>query len=111
LAALRSSACAGGVLPRADAKFQGTETRYDTVTVGTDSFGQKGTDQRFLVGARLYAGQGTLQSNDRTGASLDIIDPLGTASSPVMFGVDQFVVSDVRLKRDIAPVGQLKSSS
>lgn len=90
-------------------KYQGSETRYDTLNDGgLRTLDQKTTDQRFLVGARLYWGQGiTLKGNDRAGTTLDIIDPLGSASSPLMFATDQFAVSDIRLKTDIAPVGQL----
>ena len=89
-------------------KYQGSETRYDTLNDGVRILDQKTTDQRFLVGARLYSGQGiTLKGNDRAGTTLDIIDPLGSPSSPLMFGSDQFAVSDIRLKTDIAPVGQL----
>jgi hypothetical protein len=32
-------------------------------------------------------GQGTLQSNDRNGATLDIIDPLSIQSGPLMTGI------------------------
>jgi hypothetical protein len=95
------------------AKYQGAQTKYDQLTevfpgFGTETRNQKVTDNRFLIGARLYMGQGSLQSNDRTGATLDIIDPLGTAVSPLMFQEPGGMkVSDVRLKRDIVPVGQL----
>jgi hypothetical protein len=90
-------------------KYQGSETRYDTINLGgTDSLSQRTTDNRFLIGARLFAGQGiTLKGNDRSGASLDIIDPLGSPSSPLMFATDQFAISDMRLKTDIMSVGQL----
>ena len=68
------------------AKYQGTQTRYDTLTIpGEATFDQKKTDSRFLIGARLYMGEGTLLANDRHGATLDIIDPLGTPVSPLMF--------------------------
>ncbi|HEY4406949.1 MAG TPA: tail fiber domain-containing protein [Xanthobacteraceae bacterium] len=90
-------------------KYQGSETRYDTLNDGgIRTLDQRTTDQRFVGGVRLYAGQGiTLQGNDRAGTTLDIIDPLGSPSSPLMFGTDQFAVSDIRLKSDIAPVGRL----
>jgi hypothetical protein len=90
-------------------KYQGSETKFDTLNDGgVRTLDQKTTDQRFLIGARLYAGQGiTLKGNDRAGTTLDIIDPLGSPSSPLMFGTDQFIVSDIRLKSDIAQVGQL----
>jgi Chaperone of endosialidase len=98
------------------AKYQGSQTRYDTLVtpagIGvSESFSAKVTDNRFLLGVRLYMGQGTLQSNDRTGATLDVIDPLGTPTSPLMNspitppGIQ--LVSDIRLKRDIVRVAEL----
>ena len=70
-------------------KYRGSETKFDTVTtfaVGPDTFTfeRKVTDHRVLVGLRLYLGQNTLQSNDRNGATLDIIDPLSIQSAPLM---------------------------
>jgi hypothetical protein len=73
-------------------KYRGSETKYDTVTtfaLGPDTFTfeRKATDHRVLVGLRLFMGQGTLQSNDRNGATLDIIDPLSIQSGPLMTGI------------------------
>jgi hypothetical protein len=53
-----------------------------------------------------------LLSNDRHGATLDIIDPLGSPVSPLSISSiptagDILVASDIRLKRDIEPIGQL----
>jgi hypothetical protein len=103
------------------AKYQWSQTQYDNLnffllgdpnTPGTQN--SRITDNRFLVGARLYLGESTLQSNDRRGATLDIIDPLGTEVSPLVFGPCQgcspfppVIVSDIRLKRDVAKVGRL----
>jgi hypothetical protein len=54
---------------------------------------------------------GSLQANDRSGTTLDILDPLGLPSSPVMIGSSQVFgqVSDVRLKHDIIPLGRLSN--
>jgi len=70
-------------------KYCGSETKYDTRTtfsIPPDTFTveTKVTDHRVLVGLRLYMGQNTLQSNDRNGATLDIIDPLSIQSGPLM---------------------------
>jgi hypothetical protein len=67
------------------------------------------SENRVTAGLRIYLGQNTLLANDRTGATLDILDPLGSPTSPLMFGQNQNLlpVSDVRLKRDIALVGRL----
>jgi hypothetical protein len=66
-------------------------------------------ENRVMAGVRFYLGQNTLLANDRTGATLDILDTLGASTSPVMFnGQGRFaVVSDARLKRDITLVGRL----
>ena len=65
-------------------KYRGSETKYDTVAFDAVSLSSKVTDHRVLVGLRLYMGQNTLQSNDRNGATLDIIDPLSIQSGPLM---------------------------
>jgi hypothetical protein len=94
-------------------KYQWSQTLWDTETFEAGLFNenQKVTDNRFLVGVRLYMGEGTLLANDRHGATLDIIDPLGNPTSPLMFVEDgvatERAVSDIRLKRDIAQVGRL----
>ena len=72
------------------AKYQGSQTQYPTTTFtffpgSSDTLTQKVTDNRFLLGLRLYLGPNGLQINDRSAATLDIIDPLGTAVSPVVF--------------------------
>ncbi|HEY7089585.1 MAG TPA: hypothetical protein VH518_15920, partial [Tepidisphaeraceae bacterium] len=69
------------------AKYQGSETRYDTI----DSFTAKTRDNRVLLGLKLHMGDKTLQQTDRAGATLDIISPLENPTSPVMLpniGVD-----------------------
>jgi hypothetical protein len=85
------------------AKYQGSETRWDDMFVlGTGTFTQRVADHRVLAGVRLYLAQGTLLSNDRSGTTLDIIDPLSVPTSPNMFGQTQGAFfSDRRLKRDI----------
>ena len=72
------------------AKYQGSQTQYPTTTFFLspgffETVTQKVTDNRFLLGVRLYLGPKGLQFNDRDAATLDIIDPLGTAVSPVLF--------------------------
>jgi hypothetical protein len=62
------------------AKYQGSETRYDTV----DSFNSKTRDNRVLLGLKLHMGDKTLQQTDRAGATLDILSPLENPTSPVM---------------------------
>ena len=47
------------------------------------NFDVKVTDNRFLVGARMYLGEGTLLWNDRKGTTLDIIAPLAIQSGPL----------------------------
>jgi hypothetical protein len=68
------------------AKYQGSQTKYDQIAFSDVTFNTKTTDNRFLLGLRLYMGESTLLSNDRKGSTLDIIDPLGTATGPLMFG-------------------------
>jgi hypothetical protein len=67
------------------------------------------SENRLMAGIRLYLGQNSLLANDRTGATLDIVDPLGSSTSPLMFGGQGQIprVSDTRLKRDIVLVGRL----
>lgn len=67
------------------------------------------SENRLMAGVRLYLGQNTLLANDRTGATLDILDTLGASTSPLMFPAQGQIlrVSDIRLKRDIALVGRL----
>jgi len=62
-----------------------------------------------MGGIRFYLGQNTLLANDRTGATLDILDTLGGPTSPLTFGGQARVVfvSDARLKRDVVLVGRL----
>jgi hypothetical protein len=66
------------------AKYQGSETKYDTLTV-TSTFDSKVTDHRVLFGLKLNLGDRSLQSTDRGGATLDIIDPFSAPTSPLMF--------------------------
>jgi len=73
--------------------------------------GERIADNRLMAGIRFYLGQNTLLANDRSGATLDILDTLGASTSPITFnGQGRFVaVSDIRLKRDIALVGRLQN--
>ena len=67
------------------AKYQGSETKYGQLAFDGDTSDAKVTDHRFLVGLRLYMGEGSLLSNDRKGSTLDIIDPLGAPTGFLMF--------------------------
>ena len=61
------------------ALYEGSQTKFDQ----TDpSFTQtrKVTDNRVLVGVRLYLNENTLQFNDRNGTTLDIIAPFSAPS-------------------------------
>jgi hypothetical protein len=66
------------------AKYQGSETKTDVGPYST-AF-DRVTDHRVLIGLRLHMGDRTLQQADRTGATLDIIDPLSNPTSPLTFG-------------------------
>jgi hypothetical protein len=66
-------------------KYQGSQTKYGAITFDGETTNTKVTDNRFLLGLRLYMGENTLLSNDRKGSTLDIIDPLGAATGPLMF--------------------------
>jgi Chaperone of endosialidase len=90
------------------ATYEGSRTEFGT-SPQSQTTGEKVTDNRFMGGVRLYLGTDTLLANDRHGTSLDVIDPLGSPTSPLMlFPAGQVVfVSDARLKRDISQVGQL----
>jgi hypothetical protein len=70
------------------AKYNGSETRID-VAPYSKAF-DRVTDHRVLVGLKLHMGDRTLQQADRTGATLDILDPLSNPTSPLMFGGDAF---------------------
>jgi hypothetical protein len=70
------------------AKYQGSETKFDLVPFSL-AF-DKVTDHRVLLGLKLHLGDRTLQQTDRTGATLDIIDPLSNPTSPLMFGGEAF---------------------
>ncbi len=67
------------------AKYQGSETRYDTLVSSFGTVDTKVTDHRVLFGVKLNLGDRNLQGTDRGGATLDIIDPLSTPTSPLMF--------------------------
>lgn len=92
------------------AVYQGSEARFSNLISFSGT--ERMTDNRVMAGVRFYlgqpVGQGTLIANDRDGASLDILDPLGQPTSPLMiFPVGQEIfVSDARLKRDITLVGR-----
>jgi hypothetical protein len=66
------------------AKYQGSETRYDTASDRLGIADGKVTDQRVLLGLKLHLGDRTLQQTDRTGATLDIMSPLANPTSPLM---------------------------
>ena len=89
------------------AMYEGSRTSYgNNLFFSTSS--ERVSENRVMGGLRLYLGQGTLHANDRTGATLDIKDPLGVSTSPTMIFPNGQVVfaSDARLKRDIQLVGQ-----
>jgi hypothetical protein len=93
------------------ALYEGSRADSDIMPSLGMPFTEKVTDNRVMAGVRLYLGQDTLLANDRNGATLDIRDPLGVPTSPLMLfpqGQDLLVpaVSDIRLKRDIALVGR-----
>jgi len=90
------------------AKYEFNQTNY-TQNITFFSPGERVTENRVMAGLRLYLGQNTLLANDRTGATLDILDSLGGPTSPLMFIGDGQIprASDIRLKRDIALVGRL----
>lgn len=64
-------------------------------------------------GARLYFAENSLLSNDHHGATLDIIDPLGSPVSPLSIReiprAGLVALSDTPPKRDIEPIGQLEN--
>ena len=66
------------------AKYQGSETKYDTLSFREESFDSKTRDHRVLLGLKLHMGDKTLQQTDRAGATLDIMSPLANPTSPVM---------------------------
>jgi hypothetical protein len=67
-------------------KYRGSETDTKLSAGGGSSIFSSGsldaktTDNRFLVGARMYLGEKSLLWNDRQGATLDIITPLAAQS-------------------------------
>ena len=72
-------------------KYRGSKTEFDPIqfSVGGTTDELKVTDHRVLIGLRLFMGQDTLRANDRNGATLDIIDPLGIQTGPLMIGGTQ----------------------
>jgi len=66
------------------AKYQSTETKYDTVSFREVSFDANTRDHRVLLGLKLHMGDKTLQQTDRAGATLDIMSPLANPTSPLM---------------------------
>jgi hypothetical protein len=75
-------------------KYRGSQTDYNlnanlvlntsSPFVGlTGTATAKVTDNRFLVGVRMYLGEKSLLWNDRQGATLDIISPLAIQSGPL----------------------------
>ena len=90
------------------AKYEYNQTSYDqNLVLSTPN--ERVSENRLMAGIRLYLGQNSLLGNDRTGATLDIVDTLGSSTSPLMFGGQGQIprVSDMRLKRDIVLVGRL----
>jgi hypothetical protein len=76
-------------------KYRGSESNYKFSAAEADprlpfftssSATGKVTDNRFLVGARMYLGEKSLLWNDRQGATLDIISPLAIQSGPLYGG-------------------------
>jgi len=67
------------------AKYQGSQTNYDTLVNGPWSFDAKSKDHRVMFGLKLNMGDRNLQATDRAGATLDIISPLANPSGPLMF--------------------------
>lgn len=70
-------------------KYRGSRTEFDPIVFGVQSDTLKVTDQRVLLGLKLLMGSDTLVRNDRSGATLDIIDPLSIQSGPLMIGGTQ----------------------
>jgi len=66
------------------AKYQYSETKYDTLSFHEGSIDSKTRDYRVLLGLKLHMGDKTLQQTDRAGATLDILSPLANPTSPVM---------------------------
>ncbi|HWX29001.1 MAG TPA: tail fiber domain-containing protein [Steroidobacteraceae bacterium] len=89
-------------------KYEYNQTNYAQNTVRFTP-NERIAENRVMGGIRFYLGQNTLLANDRTGATLDILDTLGGPTSPLTFGGQARVVfvSDARLKRDIVLVGRL----
>ncbi len=72
------------------AKYRGSRTEFDPISFGGGGSDElKVTDHRVLVGLKLFMGENSLLSNDRNGATLDIIDPLSIQSGPLMIGGTQ----------------------
>ncbi len=67
-------------------KYRGSETEFEpnfgAPVLGPSQF--KVTEHRILAGLRLYMGENTLLSNDRHGATLDVISP---TSLPLFGGI------------------------
>jgi hypothetical protein len=69
------------------AKYQGSETRFDTISNDSSSADIKVRDHRVLLGLKLHMGDRTLQQSDRAGATLDIKSPLADPSAPLLSGL------------------------
>jgi hypothetical protein len=67
------------------AKYEGSQTKYDSSSDFLNFTSAKTTDQRVLFGLKLHMGDRTLQQTDRAGATLDIMSPLANPTSPLMF--------------------------
>jgi hypothetical protein len=94
------------------ALYEGSRSDFDILPGVGSPFTEKVTDNRVMAGVRVYLGEDTLLGNDRHGATLDIREPLGSPTSPLMLlplgqaTIGAAPVSDIRLKRDIALVGR-----
>jgi hypothetical protein len=62
------------------ALYEGSRTNTNETFGGLDSRNTKVTDNRVMGGIRLYLNENTLQFNDRSGTTLDIIAPLSAPS-------------------------------
>jgi len=67
------------------AKYQGSETRYDTFVDTGSTFDATVRDHRVLFGVKMHMGDRSLQGTDRGGATLDIISPLSNPTGPLRF--------------------------
>jgi opacity protein-like surface antigen len=67
------------------AKYEGSQTKFVGSSDIFEFTSEKATDNRVLLGLKVYMGDRTLQQTDRTGATLDIMSPLANPTSPLRF--------------------------